>query len=117
MSEVQKLAEVIRGKGIALGDTPVGQEFCLKALHPSDSAATCHGVPDGGSLPTFVHNYQYVSTFGLPSGGDTTKTYTGDLVLYPHPRHMGYVQTREGTHMQQTFFLNGQCPTDVDFPK
>lgn len=91
MSEVQKLAEVIRAKGIALGDTPVGQEFCLKALHPSDSAATCQGVPDGGSLPTFVHNYQYVSTFGLPTGGDTAKTYSGDLVLYPHPRHMGYV--------------------------
>lgn len=91
MSEVQKLREVIAGKGIALGDTPAGQEFCLKALHPSDPTAVCQGVPDGGSLPTFVHNYQYVATFGKPGGESATSPWSADLVLLPHPRHFGYV--------------------------
>lgn len=91
MAEVQKLAEVIRAKGIVLGETEVGREFAMKCLHPSDPAVTCQGVPDGGCMPTFMHNYQYVTTIEpAPTG---TTTWETDIVLLPHPRHIGYART------------------------
>lgn len=88
MSEVQKLSQVIAAKGVLLGETEVGKEFALKCLHPSDPTASCVGVPDGGCLPTFMHNYQYTYTIGTT---DPSKpTWDADVVIIPHPYHLGY---------------------------
>lgn len=116
MSEVQKLSQVIAAKGIALGETEVGKEFALKCLHPSDPTAACVGVPDGGCLPTFMHNYQYTYTIGAP---DPTKpTWDADVVLLPHPYHMGYsLMKSESAGGDVALFVNTQCPNDVNFPK
>lgn len=48
-----------------------------------------------------------------------TTTWETDIVLLPHPRHIGYAKTTtQGvagtTHVT---FVNTQCPTDTDFPK
>lgn len=48
-----------------------------------------------------------------------TTTWETDIVLLPHPRHIGYAKTTtlgvSGT--SYVTFVNTQCPTDTDFPK
>lgn len=79
----QKLKSLISGMAPSLGATPDGAAWCMKALHPSDAAMDCRGIPDENSMSTVMMNYQSVFSIGVPAGtGDGWET---NIQVTPHP--------------------------------
>lgn len=70
-------------RGLQLGATPSGSDWCLKALHPSDPMVEVRGIPDESAVPSVFLNYQTVTKVGAPSGATGTWSYDG--VMIPHP--------------------------------
>jgi hypothetical protein len=76
-----KLKNVISETQIPLGTTPIGQDWCMKALHPADQA-TPVSVPDSQSRPSaflaFQGQYKIAPT-GLALAA--TDTWDCDILL------------------------------------
>lgn len=70
-------------RGLQLGSTPSGSDWCLKALHPSDPMVEVRGIPDESAVPSVFLNYQTVTRVGAPA--DATGTWSYDGVVLPHP--------------------------------
>lgn len=67
----------------SLGETELGAQWCLKALHPSDTVVQAPGVPDENCMSTVVLNYQTVHSITVPAG--TGDGWQCDVQLTPHP--------------------------------
>lgn len=73
----------------AMGDTPTGCNWCVKALHPSDPVSECVGLPDESAVCSAHLNFQTQLSFQAPTGSTGTWGFT--LALTPHPISFGMV--------------------------
>lgn len=69
----------------AIGDTPDGRAWCLKACNPSDQTVDCRGIPDDFAGQVIHMNYS--QSFGIEPAYVTSQTQTIDLQmrLHAHP--------------------------------
>lgn len=88
----QLLKSQVTGYG-PLGNTPTGQDWCLKALHPSDPLCEVRGIPDHSAVPSLCMNYQTTYTIS-PQADWTQDTWEFDMALLPHPIAFGWINTR-----------------------
>lgn len=103
----QLLKNVIMERGIPMGTTTNGADWCLKALHPSDPQTEVHGIPDRSAVPSLLMNYQ--STFSLSPTPGATGTWQFDASLLPHPIDFMYVTSDDSVIAgQERNFLNSQ---------
>jgi hypothetical protein len=110
---MNRLSEVITGKGIPFGSTLDGKAFATKVLHPADPICECKGVPDGGSRPTVMLNFNSNSVIAPPIPIADADTWNMDCIIIQHPVYRGYCQTyatsTPGTY-NTVFFDNPQIP-------
>lgn len=104
----QKLKPVIFERGLPLGATGTGADWCLKALHPADPLTEVRGIPDHSAVPSVLMNYQSVYTL-TPHAG-SVGPWSFNATLLPHPVNFMYVDYFDsvvpvGT---ETCFLNTQ---------
>lgn len=78
-----RLRSVVDAKGLRMGDTPEGNLWCLKALHPSDPMAISRGVPDHNNLITLQMNYQGLARIAAPGANP----WACSVSCLPHPVH------------------------------
>lgn len=84
---------MLLSKALAFGDTPTGQAWCLKALHPSDAVVTSSGIPDLTSVPSVVQNFSQTYNLMNPLAGQNDGNWDADVFFYPHPVFLGAVRT------------------------
>lgn len=99
---------MILERGIPLGSTGSGADWCLKALHPADPLTEVRGIPDHSAVPSVLMNYQSVYTLTPHAGA--TGPWSFNASLLPHPVNFMYVDYYDsvvplGT---ETCFLNTQ---------
>lgn len=94
-------------KGVPLGSTADGADWCLKALHPSDPLTQVRGIPDKSAVPSVFMNYQSTYTVTNP---DPAKAAPWELTgqLIPHPITFLSVGATDGLHNSTSSFLNTQ---------
>lgn len=94
-------------RGIPMGTSPGGADWCVKALHPSDPQTEVRGIPDRSAVPSLLMNYQ--STFTLSPTVGATGTWQFDASLLPHPIDFMYVDLVDSTTTgKELNFLNTQ---------
>jgi hypothetical protein len=93
-------------RGMELGQTDSGRDWCLKALHPSDPLTEVRGIPDRSAVPSAFINYQ--SVFNLSPAAGATGTWAFDGTLLPHP--VGFMNINKLDSVGSSFhdFMNGQ---------
>jgi hypothetical protein len=79
----QKLRQLIEAKGVPLGTTPEGRDWCLKALHPSDPLNEVSGIPDESCIPSVFVGYNTQFALSAPPG--STGSWGFDATVLPHP--------------------------------
>jgi hypothetical protein len=82
VQEKQLLAGAIAGLRPKLGDTQAGQEWCLKALHPSNPESKVTGTPDTCCFQTVMVNYNLQEVIQPVA---TTGTWDCTISLVPDP--------------------------------
>lgn len=102
----QHLKQLISTQSSSLGSTPTGQQWCLKALHPSDPETEVRGIPDCSSVPSVLMNYQ--STFTLSAQAGATGTWSFDAQMIPHPVGLLSAIRTDSISTTPVEFLNSQ---------
>jgi len=99
---------LILERGLPLGTTGSGADWCLKALHPADPITEVRGIPDHSAVPTVLMNYQSVYTLRPTTGA--TGTWSFDASLLPHPINFMYTDKTDtiNTLGIEECFLNTQ---------
>lgn len=80
---MNKLQEVINQKFSKLGDTEVGANWCLSALHPSSGPHELRGIPDADAFPSCCMDYETVVSIPCPSGATGTWKCVMNLLAHP----------------------------------
>lgn len=80
-----------------LGLTEEGRAWCLKALHPSESAPEVMGIPDRSGQDTVMIHFTSRYVLGRPIGYATT-TWDADLSLLPNPVAFLGITFHDGNH-------------------
>jgi hypothetical protein len=111
----QRLRAVISEKEALLGDTPVGADWAVKALHPSDPLTQVRGIPDMSAATSLCNNYQV--TFTLSPQVGATGTWSFDATLLPHPINFMAIQSLDSIGSMNYEVLNTQIPGADHFAK
>jgi len=96
MAADNKLKELIMARGLALGETESGRQWCVKALHPAEPLVTLAGIPDEDSYPVVFQNYAQSVTLLNPLPGNEGN-WDADVFFFPHPYIIGAVRTTSAT--------------------
>lgn len=88
------------------GTTQNGQDWCVKALHPSDPITEVRGIPDHSSVPTMFMNYQTTAVV-TPANG-STGVWSLDGQLIPNPFSFGAYTMTDSVGTRSAEILNAQ---------
>jgi len=102
-----QMKNIINTFGKELGVTQDGRNWCLKALHPSESVPVV-GIPDRSGQQTAMLNY--TSRFEITDPAASATSWGVDLSLLPHPIAMLAATFRDNTDTftQTATFYNPQ---------
>jgi len=75
------MADLIAKFGNLLADTPEGQSWVIKALHPADPITDTRGIPDESSSPSVIFQYNTVARISAPAG--SVGTWEFDMTVIP----------------------------------
>lgn len=102
----QQLKNIIQAKGLNLGTTPNGADWCVKALHPSDPLTEVQGIPDQSSVPSLFMNFQTVANITPPT--NATSTWSTEIQVFPHPIQFAAMSNHFSTGDVYQEVLNSQ---------
>jgi len=89
----QLLKKDIEARNLPLGATPTGQDWCIKALHPSDPLTEVQGLPDPSAVPSVLMNYQMTYTVRCNVGALPGSTWAFNAAILPHPLNFMQIET------------------------
>jgi hypothetical protein len=93
---------------VPLGTTKSGQDWCLKALHPSEPIVTLDGIPDQDACTTVFQAYGMSQSVSKPAGA--AGSWNFDAFFFPHPYILGaiYAYDTGAAHSAWTTIYNTQ---------
>lgn len=76
-----KMTKVVNDLNVALGSTPAGQAWCMKALNPA-YPGTIDGIPDSSNAPRVVQHFERTFTCSFAAAA---ANWSLDVVMHPNP--------------------------------
>lgn len=80
---------------MGFGATPAGQQWCMKALHPSDELQIIDGIPDQNGIPGVMFNYNQMTE--LSCAAAATGSWDVDITLTPTPEQFAIYNLTDST--------------------